>query len=700
MGQNRPTYLSLMWILFCLINSFCANTSSAADGLQDNVPDKVRRVPKLGIELNSQQQNTLTTQLKTLKEKLDLLKLKAAKSPGSSFEKLLPDVEIFYNAVEIAKTYQEFFKPAEVKNAMELLKIGNQRADQLGAGKAPWTSATGLVVRGFRSKIDGTAQPYGLVIPKDYDDNRANDFRLDIWFHGRGETLSENNFIFQRMKNKGTYAPEKTIVLHPYGRYSNAFKLAGEVDTLEGIESVRDRYRIDPHLISVRGFSMGGAGCWQMAVHFPGDWFAANPGAGFSETPKFLKFFQKETLAPTWYEKKLWNLYDCDKWAENLKHCPTYAYSGADDIQKQAADVMAGAMSDLKMQLDHTVWPKTKHRIPPEAAAVMESKMSSAARAAKLAQSRNQIPKNLTFTTFTLKYNRLHWLTIDSLQEHWKKARIETTYRKYTKTAQDSPKDNKAMLSVKVENINAFTIDFDKFWQEETELNLIISTGRNFGQFKVERAATLGGKVTYEIIDGKWRGSPNGTKDVLRKKHDLQGPIDDAFLDSFLFVTPSGKSRHSKFQKWMEDEMDHAKTHWRRHFRGVARTVLDKELTLEQIRSSNLILWGDRDSNQVISQIIDQLPIQWNSNSIQLNKLKYNSDKHALVCVYPNPLNPEKYIVLNSGFTFREFAYLNNARQVPKLPDWAIIDLDTKPNSQWPGKVVNANFFDEFWQLK
>ena len=56
---------------------------------------------------------------------------------------------------------------------------------------------------------------------------------------------------------------------------------------------------------------MGGGLAWQFAVHYPDRWFAANPGAGFAETPRFLKVFQKETLQPTWYEQKLWHLYDC-----------------------------------------------------------------------------------------------------------------------------------------------------------------------------------------------------------------------------------------------------------------------------------------------------------------------------------------------------------------------------------------------------
>jgi hypothetical protein len=66
--------------------------------------------------------------------------------------------------------------------------------------------------------------------------------------------------------------------------------------------------------------------------------------------------------------------------------------------------------------------------------------------------------------------------------------------------------------------------------------------------------------------------------------------------------------------------------------------------------------------------------------------------------IYPNPLNPKKYVVINSGFTFREYDYLNNARQVPRLPDWAIVDISEPPTTQWPGRIVNAGFFDEQWQ--
>jgi hypothetical protein len=95
-----------------------------------------------------------------------------------------------------------------------------------------------------------------------------------------------------------------------------------------------------------------------------------------------------------------------------------------------------------------------------------------------------------------------------------------------------------------------------------------------------------------------------------------------------------------------------------------------------------------------------QLPIQWSKNNIQIGKQLYAGDSHVLIMIYPNPILPNRYIVFNSGFTFREYAYLNNARQIPMLPDWAVVDTNSKPNSQWPGKIVEANFFDEAWQLR
>ena len=75
----------------------------------------------------------------------------------------------------------------------------------------------------------------------------------------------------------------------------------------------------------------------------------------------------------------------------------------------------------------------------------------------------------------------------------------------------------------------------------------------------------------------------------------------------------------------------------------------------------------------------------------------YDAQHIAPVMIFPNPLNPARYVVINSGPTFREQALLNNADQTPKLPDWAIVDLNTPPDAKWPGQILSAGFFDEHW---
>ncbi len=648
-----------------------------ADGPADNIPANVRRIPKLGIDVPAERRAKLEVGLLDLQNKL--IGLRARKDAKTA--ELLPDVEVYHKAVHDALHHQEFFDAKDLDFADRALAIGNERADQLSNGQSPWTTATGLVVRGYVSKIDGSVQPYGLVVPESYTSKGPGRFRCDIWFHGRGETLSELNFVRDRTNNQGAIAPEDTIVLHPYGRYCNAFKFAGEIDVLEALDSVKRRYRVDDDRTSVRGFSMGGAAGWQFAVHYADRWFAANPGAGFSETPQFLKVFQRETLQPTWWEQRLWRWYDCPEWCINLRHCPTIAYSGELDNQKQAADVMQQALAAEGIDLVHIIGPQTKHAIHPQSKAQIEERMTSLARVG-----RDWQPLDLEFTTYSLRYNRMHWLTVDGLDEHWARANVAASLLA-------------GQINIEATGVSDLTLSFAA---GESPLDVQSPVILVLGDQDLEAPAPKSDKswnVSVHKAGGQWRLGKR-PEDGLRKRHGLQGPIDDAFMDSFLFVRPTGKAMHEQPGKWAAAEMQRAAEHWRRHFRGVARIKDDTAITPEDIASATLVLWGDPASNAVLKQIAERLPIRWDDKQIDAGEQKFASDQHALIAIYPNPLNPQRYVVLNSGFTFRDYAYLNNARQVPMLPDWAVVDLTTPPNSVWPGKIADADFFDEQWRLK
>ncbi len=656
-----------------------------ADGPADNIPENVRRIPKPGIDVPPAEREKLERQLGEFAAVID--KLRKKNDPLT--RELFPDVLIYHKAAHDALKYQEFFDAKEIPVAYALIKEGMERASQLEQGQPAWPSQTGLVVRGYISKIDGSVQPYGLVIPRSYS-NKGPRIRCDIWFHGRGETLSELNFMQQRRSSIGEYAPVDTIVLHPYGRYCNANKFAGEIDTLEALDAVRKQYRIDEDRISVRGFSMGGAAAWQFAVHYTDRWFAANPGAGFSETPEFLRTFQGETLAPTWWEKKLWRLYDCTDYARNLRQLPTIAYSGGIDLQKQAADIMAAAMLEEGITLTHIIGPKTAHKLHPDSKAEIEKRMASLAK-----KGRSATPDEVWLKTYTLRYNRMHWVQIDGMIEHWEPATI------HVKLARTE-------VSVHVENVSDFTLDVPAgyfsnkpAYKPRVRISGITQATSAFDAAQPGSDGSWKLRAHFDWKSGQWK---EGTRpdELLStyKRHGLQGPIDDAFMDAFIFVRPTGKAHHELVDQWSKAELERAIEHWRRHFRGEARVKDDTAITDADIAGANLILWGDPQSNAVMKKIANKLPIEWGDDAISPGDPSFDTKNHALISISPNPLNPRRYVVLNSSFTFRDYAYLNNARQVPMLPDWAVVDLRTPPNAVWPGKVVVAGFFDEKWRLK
>ncbi len=653
-----------------------------ADGPADNREDSVRPIPPPGVTLSKDVQQSLWAECLALEHEIATLQQDLADQP--KLHAALPNVEVLAKAVRSALHYNEIYRPdQEIPLAQKILQLGKERAAALREGTTPWDHQSGLVVRAYRSRIDGSVQPYGLVIPDGVDPTSPTPYRLDTWFHGRGEKLTELSFIGQRLQSPGQFTPANTIVLHLYGRYCNANKFAGEIDLFEALEDVKMHYAIDENRIVVRGFSMGGAACWQFAVHYADQWAAAAPGAGFSETPEFLRFFQKETLNPTWYERKLWHWYDCTDYALNLFHCPTVAYSGGKDRQKQAADIMATALAQEGMALTHLVGPDTGHRYHPETKEQLNTYIDAIA-----TRGRDPMPKRVRMVTYTLRYPSMYWIHLTGLEEHWDRAEVDARIL------------DEQTIRIQTQNVSALDIRMAAGLcpLDPTQSPIVVLDGQTLRPPSPFTDRSWNPSFTKH--NGQWQvGSPD-RPETLRKKPGLQGPIDDAFLDSFLMVLPTGRPLNKTVGAWCSQEQQHAITHWRSQFRGEPRIKLDTQVTSQDLEQHHLILWGDPQSNHWISRFSPDLPIRWTAQEVQTDNRIYPTDQFVPVLIHPNPDNPQRYVVINSGFTYREYDYLNNARQVAKLPDWAVIDIKQPVTSRRPGGIADAGFFDEQWELK
>lgn len=629
----------------------------------------VRPVPPPGVQVPTADRTELEGGIKQLGDAIAALR----KNPQVADE--LPNVEIYHKAADWALRYNEIFDLKQIATAKDLIKQGLARAEALAKGETPWNAQTGLVARGYRSKIDGSVQPYGVLIPETFKVNaKQAPFRLDFWCHGRGENLSELSFVAGVQKNKGEFTPEGGIVCQLYGRFCCANKFAGEVDLFEAMDDIKKHYPIDGQRLVVRGFSMGGASCWQFATHYAGLWAAAAPGAGFAETAEFLHALDPKKEQPPKWEQTLWHWYDSTTMAANISNTSVVAYSGEIDGQKQAADIMTKYAAQEGLTFPHIIGPNTPHKYHPEAKPKINELVDAA-----VAKGNDPFPKKVRFTTYTLIYPKMEWVTVTGMEKEWERADV---------TAELS--EAKA-LTVTTKNVSGLSFQFPSATPAVTSVTI---DGQTVG---VAASGRGDAPIVFTKSGGKWA---NGLATAgLRKTTTVCGPVDHAFMAHFIFVRPTGKPLNDAVGAWTKAEMEHAITAWRKVFRGDAEIVDDTKLTAAQIASSNLVLWGDVSSNAVLAKVAGKLPLKWDAKTVSLGTQTVDASHHAPILIYPNPLSPQHYVVVNSGFTFREFALLNNSDQTPKLPDWAVVDISTPPGPKWPGKVVDAGFFDEEWKV-
>jgi hypothetical protein len=623
-----------------------------------------KRIPIPGLTLTTAERAELTAGADALRRDLDALARDLANASNAKLAALLPDIEVLHKAVDWALRYDEFMAPKEIAFARRMLDLGRERAAQLRAGTASWLDATGLILRGHRSALDGSVQPYGLVVPESLKGAGATrELPLLVWLLGRGEKRTELAFLAEREAGPPQIVPKDTLVLVPYGRFCNATKFAGEVDVFEALAAVRAQYRIDPLRIAVGGFSMGGGSAWHLATHHSGLWCAATPGAGFAETPIFTKALSPGREPRASWEQLLWRHYESTGIAGNLFNLPTLAYTGDLDGQKEASDLMEAAMAKEGLKLERFIGPQTAHKYHDETKAALTRRLEEL-----IAKGRDPKPREVWLQTYTLRYPDGPGVRIEGLSRHWELAEVRATFH------------DSHHIAAHTKNVEAISFP-----------GRTASTVMLDGQ----ELRTAGAELRFHRDGDAWKP---GAAPGLRKRPGLTGPVMDAFMAPFLFVRPGGKPLNAEVGAWVESELTAARHLWRDVFRGDARIVADRAVSEADIANHNLILWGDPSSNAVLAQIVAQLPVQWDAKELVFRGRTYDAKHHAPILVFPNPLNPARYVVLNSGIDFRTEGYGNNAHQTPKLPDWAIVDLRTPPGPRWPGKIVDAGFFDESWK--
>jgi len=631
--------------------------------------------------LTAVQRKTLEGQRKELQKSLGGLR------PQSKQDRA--DAAIYLKGVTWALRYDQAFSSKDMALLQRAIERGRKRVKWLAAGKTPWNNRKGKLALGYVSRVDGSVQPYGVIVPKTYDPKRP--IRLDVVLHGstRPVGLSELRFMnrFDRGSPTKLSSNKPYIELHPLGRVENCYRWAGETDVFEAIADVTRRYNIDPRRIVLRGMSMGASGAWHLGLKHPDRFVAIGPYCGyvdthhFSETP--LKSFVKVGKLPPHQELGL-HMLDSVDYAANAGVVPAIAAIGEKDVFFQAHVLMGKAMKREGLTMVNLISPGTGHVIDPVTHA---EQMRRIGRYADMGL--NSTPRQIRFVTWTLKYSRCHWLQVLGLQQHYARAELSARIR------------GNEIEVAEPKNITRFAILTSQLRMRSVRLR--VGTTKRLLR-RVISAKSKG--VVVARRDGQWKIIGEFEKvPPFGKRPGLQGPIDDAFTSAFLCVRGSGQPWNAAVHTYSNASLKRFRDEWHHYFRGKCPVKDDVDVTADDVRTKNLILFGDPGSNRLIAQVLPHLELKWSKKSLRMAGKDYDATTCLPALVAPNPLpgGGNRYVVLNSGHTFREAELAKlNYLLFPRWGDWAVLQIDPSWTAEQPlkDKVLRAGYFNEQWQFR
>ena len=605
---------------------------------------------------------------------------------------LVGDVEVFAKAGRFLQEFPELINNQNaVDHAMTVLDRGIERGNQLAGGTSPWSSGK-KQIHAYYSAVDGSVQPYAITLPENYDASKPA--RLYVWLHGRQNNTTESEFLFAQQNYRAGNPPVADvgqIQVDLFGRINGeGWHFGGESDVFEGIAAVQKRFKIDDKRIILRGFSQGGEGAWHIALHHPDRFAAAEIGAGTWSRRAEMPGLEPHQLPVL----KIWE--NMEEWALNAYNMPLVAHDGDKDTQPNAIPVLPAGTPN-RGQLESSLHAKAqleKEGFKAEGEpdnlriagmpAIFLISVDTGHGTSPLTRQRidaflkewgdkgETSPDHIKFVTYTTRYNRDYWVTVDRLGQHYVRADVDAVRS-----------DGGAAYAIHTHNV-------DRLVLRETEHAKTIKIDDSDVKVKGER------EIALAKVGGAWKVEPVRKVIAIHKVHGLQGPIDDAFLDPYLLVRPTGKPWNDAVNQQSLRTLAHFQKQWGKYFRGHPFVKDDKDVTIADMTKYHVVLFGDPGSNSLMAKVIGKLPVQWTKENVVVAGKTYAAAENFPAMIYPNPLAYGKYVVLNTGLTIPDSEY-NGDYGMPRWGDYAVVKVN--PGADTPD-LVTAGLFDEDWKIK
>ncbi len=526
----------------------------------------------------------------------------------------------------------------------------------------------------FLSAVDSSCQYYSVLYPKDYDPARR--YALILSLHGAGVEASGQ---------ADAYKPKDwAFVVAATNRRPFGFDWQdwGRLDAMEVLDYALATLPIDRDRVLLTGHSMGGHGTWHVGLAHADRFAAAAPEAGWPDIQLYVPtFLQRAAIFADPAQLAVRDMAmrpdNTPAMLVNALNLPMYILHGGDDdnVPTIHGRTFAEWLNELGYKYSYKEVPNRPHWWSYEdgLACVDDTDLMDFLKA----QRRDPGPRHIRFRTADLgQSNRSYWAVIERVRTVGRDADMEAW-------ATDS------LISVKTANIAQFSLELtgQPFFPSRVAVEV---DGRLVG-----RSDAVPAHLTFHYTDKGWAAGPARAA-ATTKTSDLYGPAKQAMMKPFLLVYGTADSgltpflRHSATQDGMR---------WWLIGNGRTRVVPDSEVTPKDIALYNLVLYGGPKENAVTSRIADRLPIRVKAGRMSLGNSDLG-DSLAAMFVYPNPLNPNRLVLVRMGTdpdNTRLSMFWSAMSSGAGIPDFIVFDRSVRRYG-WTG-VRAAGFFGPDWNL-
>ncbi len=258
-------------------------------------------------------------------------------------------------------------------------------------------------------------------------------------------------------------------------------------------------------------------------------------------------------------------------------------------------------------------------------------------------------PQHIFYTIESLNNTKAYWLTIDGRTDENLAATIDASVQEQT-------------VQIKTLNVDAYTLNLEQAPVDSNKPVEIIENGQSLGFAK--------GKIFT-------KRTPKYTVVANIKNQNIHGPIWDVFTDPYVVIW--GASGENK-------ELSKTNKEIAKSIANGAPCFADINAPSQLSGSHNIILIGTQETNLWLSKMCSELPVRTQKGQLTAGAKIYDGYSTGFILVYPNPLNPEKYVAVFSGTSakameniLKAYSQIKNLRPI----DVGIFEVTNENNIKW-----------------